>query len=79
MCKFLINNNHKKIIICDDEKDFLHFYAEILDLKYYYYNNNKWKRKYRKYNELYVKSSVDLILVDYILIDMDGESGCLWD
>ena len=35
--------------------------------------------KYRKYNELHVKPSVDLILVDYILIDMDGESGCLWD
>ncbi len=51
----------------------LYLHAEILGLKYSIITTTNGKECIDKYKELHTKSSVDLILVDYRLKDIDGD------
>jgi CheY-like chemotaxis protein len=51
----------------------LYLYAEVLGLKYNIITTTNGKECIDKYKELHEKSSVDLILLDYRLKDMDGD------
>lgn len=74
MCKPIIRSiTKRRIIICDDEKDLLYLYAEVLSLKYNIIVTTTGKECIDKYKESRKESPVDLILVDYRLNDMDGD------
>lgn len=74
MCKPIIKSiTKRRIIICDDEKDLLYLYAEVLSLKYNIIVTTTGKECIDKYKESRKESPVDLILVDYRLKDMDGD------
>jgi CheY-like chemotaxis protein len=51
----------------------LYLHAEILGLKYSIITTTNGKECIDQYKELHTKSSVDLILVNYRLKDMDGD------
>lgn len=73
MCKFLIKNHHKKNNYLWWWKGFALFTCRSFRFGYSIITTTNGKECIYKYKELHTKASVDLILVDYRLKDMDGD------